>query len=271
MEGIGDFRLAEGPRYDVRTRTLYLVDINGRRLHARPDGGQERSFAFEDHVTSVNLCSDSDKVLVSAGSSLWIVDVHSGRRTRILEMDLGAGMRFNDSALSPSGHLLIGSMRIDRPRVDEGRVYLVSPELEVKEVASGFAVPNGVAFLDDEEFLLVDSGRDVIRRYALSGDGIEERACHFFDKGDSPDGLCLDADGSVMVALWNRGQVVSLDAYSLEENSSRMDGFPIPLSAVGLSDDGRLFVTSGEGAFGPGRLFVLETSMRMKAGTYWRV
>ena len=141
MEGIGDFRLAEGPRYDVRTRTLYLVDINGRRLHVRPDGGQERSFAFEDHVTSVNLCSDSDKVLVSAGSSLWIVDVHSGRRTMILEMDLGAGMRFNDSALSPSGHLLIGSMRIDRPRVDEGRVYLVSALCPVRRRNRGEGVP----------------------------------------------------------------------------------------------------------------------------------
>ena len=36
MEGIGDFRLAEGPRYDVRTRTLYLVDVND--LQDKPEG-----------------------------------------------------------------------------------------------------------------------------------------------------------------------------------------------------------------------------------------
>lgn len=271
MDAMGDFRLAEGPRYDVRTRTLYLVDINGRRLHVRPDSGTETSFEFAEHVTSVNLCTDERQVLVSSGSSLWLVDVPGGRRSLLLEMDLGAGMRFNDAALSPSGNLLIGSMRIDRPRVDEGCVYLVSPGPVVKELATGFAVPNGVAFLNDEEFLLVDSGRDVIRRYVIAGDGIEEKASHHFDEGDSPDGLCLDADGSVLVALWNRGRIVSLNASSLEKNAPVMEGFPTPLSAVGLSDDGRLFVTSGDGASGPGRLFVLETDMRMKESTYWRV
>lgn len=271
MDAMSDFRLAEGPRYDVRNRTLYLVDINGRRLHVRPDSGPETSFKFAEHVTSVNLCSDERQVLVSSGSALWLVDVPDGRRSLLLEMDLGAGMRFNDAALSPSGNLLIGSMRIDRPRIDEGCVYLVSPGPVVKELATGFAVPNGVAFLNDEEFLLVDSGRDVIRRYVIAGDGIEEKASHHFDEGDSPDGLCLDADGSVLVALWNRGRIVSLDASSLEENAPVMEGFPTPLSAVGLSDDGRLFVTSGEGASGPGRLFVLETDMRMMESTYWRV
>ena len=144
MDAMGDFRLAEGPRYDVRTRTLYLVDINGRRLHVRPDSGTETSFEFAEHVTSVNLCTDERQVLVSSGSSLWLVDVPGGRRSLLLEMDLGAGMRFNDAALSPSGNLLIGSMRIDRPRVDEGCVYLVSPGLVVKELATGFAVPNGL-------------------------------------------------------------------------------------------------------------------------------
>ena len=46
MQTFSGYKLAEGPVFDVRTRTLYFVDILGHRLYIRQDGEKERFLDF---------------------------------------------------------------------------------------------------------------------------------------------------------------------------------------------------------------------------------
>lgn len=261
------FSLAEGPVYDVRNRCLYFVDILGHRLHVRADSGERLSHDLGDFVTSVHLTDDVDTVLVTTRSSLFLFDVQSGRKRHIITVDMDESMRFNDGAAAPDGSLWMGSMRIDPPRTDEGKLYRITSE-GWTVAASGFGIANGLAFLSPDTFVHVDSARDIVRKCQLEDGQIRTLAFHQYG-GCCPDGLCLASSGEILVALWNIGEVSILDSEDLEEKGS-IPGFKTSLSSVALTDDGRLYLTSGEDENGSGELVEIDVKYKKGEENIWK-
>ncbi len=268
MQTFSGYKLAEGPVFDVRTRTLYFVDILGHRLYIRQDGEKERFLDFGQFTTSVHLTTDVNRVLVTTRATVLLVDVTTGDRREIITIDLDESERFNDGAIAPDGTLYMGTMRIDRPRVDEGRIYRIT-ENGYSAFPDTYGVANGMAFLSPDSFIHIDSAVDTVRKYRIAGNRLEVLAQYVYPDKDSPDGLCLSSTGDVLVALWNKGELSVLDSGTLEEKE-RMKGFKTCLSSAALSDDGRMFLTSAEDSSGIGLLYVLETTMVKMEENLWQ-
>ncbi|MFD7438780.1 SMP-30/gluconolactonase/LRE family protein [Streptomyces sp. NPDC059861] len=139
-------------------------------------------------------------LLASDGSTHWLAQP---------EADAARPMRMNDGTADPLGRFWAGSMAYD---ADEGRgsLYRVDDDGTVTRVLDGITVPNGPAFTADGEVMyLADSARGVIRRHAVDpatgGLGTPE-VFVTVDEG-SPDGMVVDAEGAVWVAVWGTGTV----------------------------------------------------------------
>lgn len=127
----------------------------------------------------------------------------------VIEPD--GGLRFNDGACDPAGRFWVGTMAYDlTPRA--GCLYRVEPDLSVHTVVRDVTISNGLGWSPDGDRLYyVDSptGRVDAFDYDLaSGSIATRRTVAVVDETDGvPDGLTVDAEGGIWVALWGGGAV----------------------------------------------------------------
>lgn len=118
-------------------------------------------------------------------------------------------MRMNDATADPCGRFWAGSMSYE---ADEGvgALYRVDHDGTVVRVLDGITVPNGPAFTaDGRTMYLADSARGIIRRFPVDPVTARLGAPEAFvtvDEG-SPDGMVVDVEGAVWVAVWGTGEV----------------------------------------------------------------
>jgi sugar lactone lactonase YvrE len=153
--------------------------------------------------------------------------------------------RFNDGGCDPAGRLLCGTMGwqqepglADLWRLDTG--------LENELLLTGLTISNGLAFTPDgERMLYIDTPTHRIDVFdVVDGEPVDRRP--FVDLGEDlfPDGLTLDADGGVWVALYGGGAVRRYDA---DGRLSEVVELPVskPTScAFGGPDLSTLYVTT---------------------------
>ncbi|MER5753652.1 SMP-30/gluconolactonase/LRE family protein [Streptomyces sp. NPDC002088] len=125
------------------------------------------------------------------------------------EADAARPMRMNDASADPLGRFWAGSMAYDAEE-GAGSLYRVDHDGTVTRVLDGITVPNGPAFTADGDTLyLADSVLGVVRRHPVDpvtgGLGTPEVFVTVDD--GSPDGMVVDVEGALWVAVWGTGTV----------------------------------------------------------------
>lgn len=127
-----------------------------------------------------------------------------------VEVDMPMGARFNDIACDPAGSLLAGTTTRTASAPD-GVLWSLSASGDLTVLLDGVVESNGLDWSHDGAILYyVDSGEPAVRRYRYDpatsslGARLSDLARIDVDHG-TPDGLVVDADGTVWVALWNGG------------------------------------------------------------------
>ena len=204
--------LGEGPVWDDRRQLLLWVDILAGNVHALDiAGGVHSSFSAGMPVGSVGLTASGSLVLALAdGFAVADADGQHLRRVDGFGVDT-ATVRFNDGKPDPWGGFCAGTMRW-RDSAALGNLYRLSPNGSVTELLTGVEVSNGMDWTDDlRRFYYVDShagGIDIFDtdpgNGALSG---RRRLVDVPATTGVADGLSLDADGAIWVALHGSGKV----------------------------------------------------------------
>jgi sugar lactone lactonase YvrE len=119
---------------------------------------------------------------------------------------------YNDLFTTPAGALLAGELRY-RPLAGEpereGRLLALEPAGELRVLSESVVWPNGVGLAPDTETVyLSDYARRVVLAVPLSG-GATHEFCRV--SAGSPDGLAVDVEGGVWVALGDAGAVARFD------------------------------------------------------------
>ena len=128
-------------------------------------------------------------------------------------------LRFNEGGCDPWGNLYCGSMAYDRTE-GAASLFRVSPTGERETVLPRVSTSNGIAFSPDGTLAYYNDTK--LRRTDVF-DVIDERLINrrpFADSdGASPDGLTVDSEGNVWVAMNRHGKVrlYSPDAEVLTE------------------------------------------------------
>ena len=202
--------LGEGPVWDWRHDRLLWVDLLAGRLHRQPLGEAPAvPRSWNDTVGSVGLLGD-DELVVNAGADVLAFDPRTDVHRRVARV-AGAGERINDAGCDPWGRWWLGVMSRTAPSPQSGRLLRDGGD-GFTTVMSGIAIPNGLGWSPDRTscYFVVTDRHQVLRFTLDEGTGEPTSVTTFVQLEPSSvtmDGLCVDADGRVWVALWGAGEV----------------------------------------------------------------
>lgn len=202
-------QLGEGPTWDTDRALLLWVDILNSRVHTYDPGSGARSvLTTEQHVGAakpragggvvVNL-RDGVGLYSPEGAFSW------------LHRDPVPGRRGNDAAVAPDGSLWAGTMAYDESPgggtlsrlTGDGRADTVLDDVTVSN-GTGWSPDGRLMYYNDSPTRRIDVFDHDPDTGTLSG---RRTLAEIEDGAGFPDGLTVDADGCVWVALWGGAAV----------------------------------------------------------------
>ncbi|MFG2005564.1 SMP-30/gluconolactonase/LRE family protein [Spirillospora sp. NPDC048911] len=230
-------QLGEGPTWDAATRRLLWVDVLGAEIHTYdPATGSDDVFSAGQHVGAAKPRAGGGLV-ANLRDGVGLHDPDGAFRWLFHQPE--EGCRANDAAVAPDGALWAGTMRYDEAP-GGGKLRRIAPDGAVTMVRSDVTVSNGIGWSPDHRLMYyVDT--PTRRIDVLGTDGVFHP---FAEVPGLPDGLTVDADGCVWVAVWSGGRVLR---YTPEGNLDRTVELPARQTtacAFGGPDLRDLYVTT---------------------------
>ncbi|WP_328771891.1 SMP-30/gluconolactonase/LRE family protein [Streptomyces sp. NBC_00286] len=208
--------LGEGPTWDAAAQRLIWVDILSSRVHTyEPDTGRRTVLTTEQHVGAAKPRVGGGLVLnLRDGVALIGPDGPDGAEGpdgfRWLHREVVPGRRANDAAVAPDGSLWAGTMRYDEAP-GGGTLSRITADGTVEVVLDDVAVSNGTGWSPDGTLMYyIDSPTRRIDVFDVGDDQrpLNRRQLAAIEDGAGfPDGLTVDAEGCIWVALWDGAAV----------------------------------------------------------------
>lgn len=204
------FGLGEGPLWDPPRRRVLWVDVNAGTVHAGElSGGHvvcRQSWQLDRTVGAVVSSAAGDLLVAGARALITVTAAGSVTGPAIMPEPT---RRLNDGGCDPAGNFLVGTLALDGAR---GHEILVRIERDqtVTVVDDDLTLSNGLAWSADGTLLYsVDSvpGTVWIRSYDAATGATGPRREWLRVTDGIPDGICLDAEGYLWLAIWGAGQV----------------------------------------------------------------
>jgi sugar lactone lactonase YvrE len=204
--------LGEGPAWDERSSRLLFVDILGHMLHSfDPERGEVDTLDLGVAVCAVAPRRRGGAVLaVEHGFALLDEGARVARRVATIDRE-DRPWRFNDGGCDPAGRFWAGTMTVDTVP-GASALYRLSSDASVREILGDLTISNGMAWsADGGTMYFIDTptqGVDHIDFDVASGTlGRRRRLVTVPTGAGSPDGMTIDADGCLWVALWGGSAV----------------------------------------------------------------
>ena len=191
-----------------------------------------------------------------------------GALTRLDELWSDAGVRMNEGGCDPDGRFYCGSMAYDQAP-GAASVYRLDPDLSVRVVLSGVTVSNGIEWSPDgSRAYYNDTAMLAITVFDYEREAGLTRGRQFADVAPArPDGLTLDSDGGVWVALSNGGAVRRYTPGGVLDAVVELPTTKVTACTFGGPELDQLFITTSREGIDPddrvaGSLFRAEVGAR---------
>lgn len=212
--------LAEGPCWWSERNILLWVDIEASRIGLfDPATGNNDFLHLPAHVGAVVPTSVGDLLLATA-AGLMRMDPSSGVVTLLLDPEVDRpGNRFNDGKCDPWGRFWAGTMSYDFEPM-AGSLWRLDGDGRITRQRSQLTISNGLAWSQDRGTLyFIDSPTLKVMAFPLTSSGeiaAEPSICVQIpeDWDAVPDGMCIDAEGMLWIALFGGGAVTRWDPIS---------------------------------------------------------
>lgn len=263
----------EGLLWDETRGCVWWVDISKERLHAyEPVTGNTRMIPMPYLISALALRADG-ALLIATLQGLGLVDPDLGTIDILHDPEPGAELannRLNDMEAAPDGSLWVGTMS-EGAKGPTGALFRYDAD-GVHQMKTGTTISNGIDWSPDGTIMyFIDSVPGVLYTYAQGAWSVMKT---FDETTGRPDGMCVDREGTLWIAICDQGYVMGLSAEG--EITARID---IPCEIVtncafGGADLKTLYVTTGtfsmsdtERAANPlaGGLFAIEMDVPGRA------
>ncbi|MDG1891810.1 MAG: SMP-30/gluconolactonase/LRE family protein [Verrucomicrobiota bacterium] len=203
----GKATLAEGPGWDDELQAIVWVDIEkGQVCRFYPGECRNETWAIGQRVGCV-VRTSGGKLLAGGQQGLLRLDPGTGQVTALQnpEPDLPQN-RFNDGKCDPQGRLWAGTMSCSEEE-GAGSLYRITSDGAVKRMVESVTISNGLAWSCDQRTMYyIDTPTRHVDAYDFdrnSGAINNHRPLIEIPKDMGyPDGMTIDADGKLWVALW---------------------------------------------------------------------
>jgi sugar lactone lactonase YvrE len=198
---------AEGPVWSPSWGGLRWVDMfAGDVLSMGLDGAGPVGQISRRHVGAIAaaLRPRREGGAVIAVERGFILEGADGGLDPLPDVWTDAGLRMNEGGCDPDGRFYCGSMAYDKAP-GRGTVYRLEPDRSVSVAFGGSTISNGLAWSPDGSLAYyIDSDASRVDVFDYDADaGLTDRRTliELPDGAGDPDGMTVDADGHLWVAL----------------------------------------------------------------------
>ena len=205
--------LGEGPIWDNERQILYWVDILGSSLNAYDPVRQENIVHdIGQNVGTVVPAKEPGKVMLAVYEGFARYDLDKQELTLLHNPEAHLPQnRFNDGKCDPAERFWAGTIAVNG-RGKHGSLYCLETDGHVRKVLGDIGISNGLGWsLDGTLMYFIDTNRSAVRAFdfdAATGKIKNGRdAIRVPKEMGFPDGMTIDAEGMLWIALWGGGQV----------------------------------------------------------------
>lgn len=236
--------LGEGPIWDAARERLVWLDIPAMNVHMfSPETGEHDTVGLPWRVSCIVPSVDGGFVL-AGDRGVWRAGADLVPSSRIAHLPAVDGTRTNDGGCDNAGRLWVGSAD-ERPDGDRGSLWRVEPNGQVVTMRTGVSMSNGIGWtLDGKRCFHVDTRTHGIDVMMLDDGGDVIVTDRFAEVDGMPDGLAVDVDDGVWLAIWDRAAVRRYGPDGTVDAIVEVDGGYVTSCAFGPTGSGRLYITT---------------------------
>jgi sugar lactone lactonase YvrE len=250
--------LGEGPLWDAARGRLLFVDIMRGHVHAFDPVTARDEIVDVGRPVGAVACTRGGDWIAAAGQGFYRVGPESGQVALVAEATRRRDVRMNDGYVDPCGSFWAGTMSLEG-RDGQGTLYRLDADGSVHEMLAPVTTSNGIDWSPDGTLAyyvdtrtrrvdVFDFDRD---RRRLTG---RRTFVDLTGETGRPDGLIVDRDGGVWVALWRGGSVRRYRPDARLDDVIDVPAALVTKCAFGGPDLADLFITTARGGLSPGEL-----------------
>jgi len=257
--------LGEGPMWDADSQQIIWVDILKGQINQVDLNGNIGIPVLLDEAVGAVAHTESGNLIAATPSGL--VDIEKSKIVCQLP-NQDPNLRMNDGKADPLGRFVGGTMTFGDPEPKAGSLWSFGPE-GVQCILDGVTISNGLDWSDDgKSMFYIDTPTQRIDSFDYDLDtgriGNRRTLIEIPVSMGSPDGMCVDAEGGIWVALWGGGSVIRI----VDSKIVKIIEIPTPqvtsVAFVGADLDQLVITTASIGLKeqqdGAGNLYIYPTN-----------
>lgn len=210
-------KLGEGAIWNTNTQELYWVDIEGKKLHTyNPETQQNTTSNTPSRIGTVVPTIKKDTVVVALQDGIYFMNTKTGDLKLLSDVEQQlTSNRFNDGKCDPSGRLWVGSVALDET-TGAANLYMVDALGNAELKKDSVTISNGIVWTKNKKTMYyIDTPTAEIKAYDYedtTGEISNERvAVKVPNSLGFPDGMTIDENDHLWVAMWNGNAVICFD------------------------------------------------------------
>jgi sugar lactone lactonase YvrE len=239
----------EGAFWDDRSDRLLWVDMLAGAVLSRGADGAVRRHPVPSPVASVVRRRAAGGFAIAVEHDLLLADEALGDFTPAVRGIVDdPAIKLNEGGVDPLGRFFIGSMAYDETP-GAGRLYRVDADRSVHTVLPSVSISNGLQWSRDGRrafYIDTPTGRvDTVDVDPETGEWSDRRP-HVVVSGTPghPDGMAIDEEDGVWVALWGGSAVRHYDRDGELRHEIALPASHVTSCAFGGADRTTLFITT---------------------------
>jgi len=250
--------IGEGICWDEKDKMLYWIDLLDNKIFAYNGENSTVKIIDVNQNTGCIRLREQGGLIAGLQHGIFFVDVESGKLTPVVDPEKDKpGNRFNDGACDCMGRFWAGTMSkaLDSGAGDltpKGALYCMDSDCSFTKKVDKVMISNGIGYSPDNSTMYyIDSPTREVTAFDFdkeTGD-ISNRRCvvKVPEEVGLPDGMVVDADGMLWVAMWCGSAVVKYDPKS----GKMLEKIEIPANSVtamvfGGKELDEMFVTTAK-------------------------
>lgn len=204
--------LGEGAIWNHKTGQLMWINITGKILNFyNPITGNNKEM-FTGQLIGTVVPAESGNFLVALKNGIYWFYPETGTKKLIVNPEEKLpDNRFNDGKCDPAGKFWAGTMST-KGESGKGALYRLSPDSTIQKMVDRVSISNGIVWsLDSKKMYYIDTPTQKVMEYDYNLEtgeiGNAKVAVEISKEMGSPDGMTIDSEGNIWVALWGGSAV----------------------------------------------------------------
>ncbi len=243
--------IAEGPMWDPGRSVLWWLDVLAGKINRLDYGTSDNSTLQISETASALALRRDGSLLVAMQSGFGILapDLSAVEHALPIAEDWPHN-RFNDGKADRQGRFWAGTMDFDGAE-GRGTLYRLDPDWTCTPVVARVAISNGIDWSPDGSVMYyVDTRAQRVDLFDFDADTGEltNRRC-FVDidsREGTPDGLAVDVEGSLWLAVFGSGAVYRFDHRGRPTGKVELPCSSVTSCVFGGPTMAELFVTTAQ-------------------------